>query len=60
MSKRKLGWIIFIISIIGFVALFILGVATSTQLTTTEKVALSSTLILSMLSMLGIILLNTD
>lgn len=60
MSKRKLGWIIFIISIIGFVALFVLGVATSTQLTTTEKVALSSTLILSVLSMFGIILLNTD
>lgn len=60
MNKRKLGWIIFIISIIGFVILFILGVATSAQLTTTEKVALSCTLVLSVLSMFGIILLNTD
>lgn len=60
MNKRKLGGIILIISIIGFVALFVLGVATSTQLTTMEKVALSSMLILSVLSMFGIILMNTD
>lgn len=60
MNKFNLGKLLFTLSCVGFVILIVVGTVVSKQMTTEEKIALISVILLSAMMISGIILMNQN
>lgn len=60
MNKFNLGKLLFTLSCVGFVILIVVGTVVSKQMTTEEKIALISVILLSAMMISGIILINQN
>lgn len=60
MNRFNLGKLLFILSCVGFVILIVVGTAVSKQMTTEEKIALISVILLGAMMISGIILIDNN
>lgn len=60
MNRFNLGKLLFTLSCVGFVILIVVGVVVSKQMTTEEKIALVSVILLGVMMISGIILINEN
>ena len=60
MNRFNLGKLRFTLSCVGFVILIVVGTVVSKQMTTEEKIALVSVILLGVMMISGIILINQN
>lgn len=60
MNRFNLGKLLFTLSCVGFVILIVVGTIVSKQMTTEEKIALVSVILLGVMMISGIILINEN
>lgn len=60
MNRFNLGKLLLTLSSVGFVILIVVGTVVSKEMTTEEKIALVSVVLLGVMMILGIILINEN